>query len=160
MLSLFNISSANQRATLSCISFCAGNDALNSQPRALELSVRAKILCGPGESVMVRWMEIAEAMNSSKFIVKQPCMFFGNWYRHALPSDVKPPNPVSHASDITVTVGDVKVMELMSMPLLDVRWRRVIHSIMSSRTCAGIVWTPFDLHTFSKCRILFIKYLP
>ena len=105
-------------------------------------------------------MVITEAMNSTTFIVKQPRMFSGNSYLHALPSDVKPPNPVSHASDITVTVGDVKVMELMSMPLLDVRWRRVIHSIMSSRTCAGIVWTPFDLHTFSKCRILFIKYLP
>ena len=120
-VSLFNISSANQRATLSCISFCAGNDALNSQPRALELSVRAKILCGPGESVMVRWMEIAEAMNSSKFIVKQPRMFSGNSYLHALPSDVKSPNPVSHVSDITVMVGDVNAMKLMLMPLLEVR---------------------------------------
>ena len=70
---LFQImSSTNQRATLSCASFWAGNDALYNQPKAFELSVKASTLRGTGECRMDRCIVIADAINSSKLMVNFP----------------------------------------------------------------------------------------
>ena len=107
----------NQRATLSCINLLV-KLALCSQPRALELSVNARIFWGKDDCAIAICMVIAAARNSSKLIDNFPQYSIGNSYLQANPSLVYPPIPCSHASEYEVMVGSVKVMLLMSTPSL------------------------------------------
>ena len=62
----------NHLATLSCIGLLLEKLALCNQPRALELSVNASTFCGSSVVSIDKFMVIAAAKNSSKFIVNLP----------------------------------------------------------------------------------------
>ena len=66
--SFFNSCPANHLAVLLCASIEVVKEALYSQPSALELSVRARILCGLLESRMVKTIVMAAAMNSRRLM--------------------------------------------------------------------------------------------
>ena len=80
------------------------------------MSVYARIFCGDEDAASERWMVIVEAINSSKLMLNTPIRSGGRKYRHANPSMLYPPNPCSHASDMTTNVGLVKVIILISTP--------------------------------------------
>ena len=110
----------------------SGKDALNIQPSALELSVNASIFCLSPFCLKVRFIVIADAMNSNKLIESFPLCFLGISNRQAKPSSLKPPIPCSQASEKAMFVGVDRVMLLMSTPCLLARVRRVVQSLRSA----------------------------
>ena len=86
---------------------------------------------------------IAAARNSSKLIDTLCCSSGGIAQRHANPSVLYPPIPCSHASEYVVAVGEVKVMLLMSMPLVEMEFRMVIQRRMSSVSLWFIFCVPW-----------------
>ena len=70
------------------------------------------------ESLIVRYIVITEAINSSKLIDFLPMSAGGNLYRQDNLSELNPPIPCSHASDIVVPVGSVNLILCMSMTLV------------------------------------------
>ena len=59
------------------------------------------------------------AMNSSKFIDNLPRSSVGSCQRQAMPSEVKPPIPNGHASEIAKDRGMEKVMWSILVPIDD-----------------------------------------
>ena len=88
-------------------------------PNALELSVKARNFLFVPCFWIIMYIVMMAAMNSSRFIVKMPCKSGGSLYLHARSQLLYPPNPVSHASDFEMSVGDVKLTMLMSIPKVD-----------------------------------------
>lgn len=68
--------------------------------------------------LMVKYIVIADAINSSRLIENFPMSAGGNSYRHASPSELNPPSPCSHASDMVVPVGSVNVILFISIPFV------------------------------------------
>ena len=60
-------------------------EALYSQPKALVLSVKAKIFSLLSEFLRINSMVIADAINSSKLIENFPCKCSGIFHLHANP---------------------------------------------------------------------------
>ena len=151
---------ASHLATSSCSLLFSLNDALYSHAIALELSVSASIFSDFPFVNSVKWIVMAEATNSSKFIDSLPTISFGKQYRHANPLILYPPIPNSHASDTQVSVGSENVRWLMSTPFLATVSSSSIHHLMSSFVGSGVLCGPNFLHRASSCLILFKKNLP
>ena len=89
---------------------------------------------------------IAAVVNLSKFIEKTPINSNGKSYRHANPSKLNPPIPCLHASDIVVFVGLVKVILLISIPLVLAYCRRESQRWMSCCLSLAGVCDPYCFH--------------
>ena len=89
-------------------------------------------------------------MNSSKFIENIPISASGNLYRHANPFELNYPIPCSHASETVVSVGLVKAILFMSIPLVLTYWIRVIHKWIFLVSCLFGTCDPNCLQRLSK----------
>ena len=98
---------AKHRDNLSC--------AFYNYPTALKFSVYVSILWVVDDVVIVKWMVMVDAMNSSKFIETLSCNLTGNVHHHDNPSELYPPNPCLQASENKMIVGVVNVMLFISI---------------------------------------------
>ena len=94
---------------------------------------------------MVRYIVITAAMNSRRFMESFPVSAGGSSYLQASPSELNPPNPCSHASNIVVPVGLVNVMLLMLIPFVLTCCKSPIQSWRSSPPCLFGVCAPYFL---------------
>ena len=115
--------------TSSCDSAFTGSQyALCIQPSVLELSMNDK-MCEPCTSCrMVMQIDIVDARNQNRFSVSFLFHYYGILHCHANTLLMDPPMTYSQASEYSVTVDLKKTMLLIGTPLVDKRWRDLIHS--------------------------------
>ena len=133
-------------------------EALKSHPKALVLSVIARILrLRLPRSAM--WIVTTADMNSKAFRENFPTRSFGSSSLQPRPESVKPPRPSSLASEKQRMSGSDNVMWSILMPVCSIclrrccqRWRSLITGLRSD-------WWPYLLHFLSSHLSLFKKYL-
>ena len=86
------------------------------------------------------YIDIVDARNSNRFSVSSLFHYYGILHLHAKPFSLEPPMPYSQASDHSVTVDLTMTMLLIGTPLVDKRWRDLIHG-----------WGYYKCHSWSRC---------
>ena len=119
----------NHYDTVSWSSSLTGSyETLYIHPRELELPVKDR-MCDPGPSCfMVRYIDVDDARNSSRFSVKTPWNSGGMYQRHARNFSLYPTMPYPHASDHSLTVGAVNTI-LFIGALFDVTHWRILSRV-------------------------------
>ena len=118
-----------QQDTSSCdYAFTGSKYALCIQPSVLEMSVNTKMCESCPSCRMVMYIDIVDARNSNRFSVSSLFHYYGSLHHHAKTLSLEPPMPYSQASDHSVTVDLTMTMLLIGTPLVDKRWRDLIHS--------------------------------